>query len=344
MHNKIQWYFFGIIGLVIGILSFFIFRPFIPSIIISIFLALLFYPLYQKLLHFWPKKERLSAIVIVSVVLLGVITPLSFLGIQLVKESQSIYVQLKDTQINTAEFYLNNVEKKIQTILPDFSFDVPSYIETILDWTSSKIGGFVFGTIEGIFLALLVVFLFYYFLRNGGKIKDVIINLSPLPDDYDKQIASAVQKTVNSVLRGSLLIAFIQGILVGIGLWIFGVPNPVIWGSIAAVSALVPGLGTGLVLIPAIIYLFINDHIGMTIGLTIWGVVVVGLVDNILVPLFYGKNIHIHPVFVLLSVIGGLSYFGFLGFIFGPVILSLLIVLINIYKLSTNIISTYEKK
>lgn len=336
MHNKIQWYFLGVIGLIVGVLSFFVFRPFIPSIVISIFLALLFYPLYKKLLHFSPKRDRLPAFVVVVIVLIGILTPLSFLGVQLMKESQDIYTKLKDTQISTAEVFLDKIENKIQTVLPDFSFNISSYIESILDWTSGKIGGFVFGTIEGIFLTLLVVFLFYYFLRNGEKIKNMMINLSPLPDDYDNQIVETVKKTVNSVLRGSLLIAFVQGMLVGLGLWIFGVPNPVIWGSVAAVSALLPGIGTGLVLIPAIIYLFMNDQIGMTIGLTIWGVVVVGLVDNILVPVLYGKNIHIHPVFVLLSVLGGLSYFGFLGFIFGPVILSLLIVLIDIYKLSTN--------
>lgn len=343
MHNKIQWVFLGIIGLVVGVLSFFIFRPFIYSIIIAVFLAILFYPLYKKLLHFSPKRERLSASIVVVIVLIGILTPLSFLGVQLVRESQEIYANLKNTQVSTVETFLDKIENSIQAVLPNFSFNISSYLESVLEWISSRIGGFVFGTIEGIFQTLLVVFLFYYFLRSGEKIKDTVIILSPLPDDYDKQIAETVKKTVNSVLKGSLLIAFIQGTLVGVGLWIFGVPNPVIWGSVAAVSALIPGIGTGLVLIPSIIYLFVNDQIGMTIGLTVWGVVVVGLVDNIMVPFLYGKSIHIHPVFVLLSVLGGLSMFGFLGFIFGPVILSLFVVLIDIYKLSINTGSSYQK-
>lgn len=344
MHNKIQWYFLGIIGLVVSVLSFFIFRPFISSIIISVFLALLFHPLYKKLLRFFPKWDRLSAIIVVVMVLIGILTPLSFLGVRLVKESQDIYTGLKNGQIGTAEVFLDKVENTIQTVLPNFSLDISSYFEAILGWTGGKIGGFVFGTIEGIFLTLLVVFLFYYFLRNGEKIKNTMIDLSPLPDDYDKQLVDTVKKTVNSVFKGSLLIAFIQGTLVGVGLWIFGVPNPVIWGSVAAVSALLPGIGTGVVLIPAIIYLFINDQIGMTIGLTIWGIAVVGLIDNILVPILYGKGIRIHPVFVLLSVLGGLSFFGFLGFIFGPVILSLLVVLVHIYKLSTSTALSHKKK
>lgn len=337
MNNKIQWYFLGAISLIISTLSFFIFRPFITSIAMAVFLALLFYPLYKKILSFWPKKETLTAIIVVIIILIAVIGPLSFLTAQLFKESQSLYSQVKNNQTNTTEIFFKSLEDQIQMIAPSFSLDIGKYINLFTEWIGTKMGGFVFGTIESVFLALLIVFLFYYFLRHGGKIKEVLIDFSPLPNNYDLQIMDAVKKTVNSVLKGTLLIAIIQGILVGVGLWIFQIPNPAIWGSVAAASALIPGIGTGLVLIPAVLYLFFNNLIPQAIGLGIWGIIVVGLIDNILVPIFYGKNIRIHPVFVLLSVLGGISFFGFSGFIFGPVILSLLIVLLDIYKISARV-------
>lgn len=334
MNKKVQWYFLGGISVLVATLGFLIFRPFIPSIAVAIFLALVFFPLYRKLLRLWPKKERLAAAVVVLAALVGVIVPLSFLTARLVAESRQVYAELTDVQFSQAEYFIDTVERQIQTILPDFALDIHAYVGSAANWAGTHISGFVFGTMESVFLVLLGVFLFYYFLRNGEDIKNALIELSPLPDTYDRQLVNAMKQTVNSVLRGSLFIAIIQGVLAGLGFWIFGVPNPVIWGSVAAASALLPGIGTALVLVPAVLYLFVNNQIGAAVGLAVWGVVIVGLIDNVLVPLFYGKNIRVHPVFVLLSVVGGLSVFGFLGFIFGPIILSLLVVLLDIYRLS----------
>ena len=329
-----QWYFFGAVSLVVGILGFFIFRPFFSTLAIAALLAILFHPLYAALLKIRPGRDRLAAAITVMTAVVCLTLPLSFLLTRIVKESRNIYLQVKDADIGAAEGLIWSLEDRIRAVFPNFSFNIPEQAATAANWVVSHIGGFVFGTIETIFLALLGIFLFYYFLRNGEKIKDDIIILSPLPDIYDKQIITAARKTVDSVLRGSLLIALVQGTLAGIGLWIFGVPNPVIWGSVAAASALLPGIGTGLVLIPAIIYLAFINGIGMAIGLGIWGATIVGLVDNFLAPVLYGKHIHIHPVFVLLSILGGLGFFGIMGFIFGPMILSLIVVLRDIYRLA----------
>lgn len=332
MHEKIQWYFFGGVLAIVGVLSFFIFQPFFTSIALAIFLALLFRPWYKKFLHLFRNRDRLAATTTVFAALLGIVTPLFFISRQLFIESQNVYQQLRGAQFTIAEQSLQSFEKHLRTYIPDFTLNVTPYIESVVGWVSSQLGGFVFGTLEGIFSAILILFLFYYFLRNGERITAEMVKLSPLPDAFDNEIVATIKRTIDSVLRGTMLIAIIQGVLVGVGLWIFDVPNPVIWGSIGALSALVPGVGTSLVLIPATLFLIFSDRIGLAFGLAIWGAVVVGLVDNFLIPLLYGKTIHIHPVFVLLAVLGGLSFFGFLGFIFGPIILSLLLVLLNMYR------------
>ena len=127
------------------------------------------------------------------------------------------------------------------------------------------------------------------------------------------------------------MIGLIQGMLTGVGFWMFGVSNPVIWGTVAAVASLVPALGTSLVNIPAIIFLFLSGNISQAIGLLIWVVLAVGLIDNILGPYFINRGVKIHPFLILISVLGGISFFGPVGFIAGPVVLGLLFALLELY-------------
>ena len=141
-------------------------------------------------------------------------------------------------------------------------------------------------------------------------------------------------KAINSVIKGSLVIAIIQGILTGLGFTLFQVPNPALWGSIASITALIPGIGTALVLIPGILYLFFSFKIGLGFGLLAWGILAVGLIDNILGPTLVGRGTKIHPFLVLFGVLGGIQLFGPAGFIAGPLILSLLFALAEIYSKS----------
>jgi predicted PurR-regulated permease PerM len=119
---------------------------------------------------------------------------------------------------------------------------------------------------------------------------------------------------------------------VGIGFGLFGIPNATLWGFLSALLAMVPGLGTGLVTLPAVVYLFAVGKMGAAVGLAIWGFAVVGLVDNFLAPYFYSKGIEIHQVVILFAVLGGIALFGPLGFIYGPVAVALFIALVSVYR------------
>jgi predicted PurR-regulated permease PerM len=121
-------------------------------------------------------------------------------------------------------------------------------------------------------------------------------------------------------------------ILAGIGMWVFGIPNPTLWGSISAVASLVPGLGTALIFIPAVAYTYIAGNIPNAIGLLLWGTLIVGLVDNFLTPYLYSRSVDIHQLIMLFAVLGGLVVFGPIGFIFGPIVLAIFFSLIDIYQ------------
>ncbi len=123
-----------------------------------------------------------------------------------------------------------------------------------------------------------------------------------------------------------------QGVVATVGFLIFGVPEPLIWGLFTVIAALVPTVGTSLSIIPAVIVLALTGHVPQAIGMAIWGVLAVGLIDNFLGPKLVSSTTKLHPLLVLLSVLGGLSLFGFLGFLIGPIIMAIMIELIDICR------------
>ncbi len=165
----------------------------------------------------------------------------------------------------------------------------------------------------------------------GEKIKGALILWSPLPDKYDKDIATALHSSVDAVVRGRLLVSIAQGLFVGIGFFIFGVGSPVLWGFVAGIASLIPILGTSIVTLPAVIYLFASGEIGPGIGLLLWGAICVGLIDNVLSFFFFKGKISVHPLVILFSILGGVELFGPIGFLVGPIAVSAFAAFLKIY-------------
>lgn len=171
----------------------------------------------------------------------------------------------------------------------------------------------------------------FFLYRDGKKLRAFALKWSPLNDDYDESIIAKIETAVSSVVTGALTTAIVQGVMVGIGFSIFGIPNPVLWGVIATIAALIPLLGTGLITMPAGAWLLLTGHIGAGLGLIVWGLVCVGLIDNVLNPYMMKRGMDVHPFLILLSVFGGLVYFGPVGFLAGPIVLAFFFALMEIY-------------
>ena len=159
-----------------------------------------------------------------------------------------------------------------------------------------------------------------------------MLQLSPLSGVDDEKILGRLTKTINGVIKGYLLIALIQGILMGIGLTIFHVPDGALWGVVAGITSIIPPLGTAVVSVPAVIFLFVTGHIGAAIGLLIWAILIVGTGDNVLNPYIVGHRIDIPPFLILFSVLGGIALLGPVGILIGPLTISLLYALTEIYQ------------
>jgi predicted PurR-regulated permease PerM len=222
----------------------------------------------------------------------------------------------------------------LQKVFPDIvnlPSDLSFYAKQTLELLVSNFA-VLFSSVAKLFLGVFIFAMsLYYLLKDGNRLRKVFILISPFADSDDEAILQKLHLAVNSVFKGNLTIALVQAVLTALGFAIFGVPNFVLWGTLAGICALIPTVGTSLVLVPGIIYLLLNGLGVQALGLFLWGVFAVGLVDNFLGPRLVGKGIAVHPLLVLFSVLGGISFFGPIGFILGPLFVSLFFALLEIY-------------
>jgi predicted PurR-regulated permease PerM len=332
-NKKLQTTYFFILFLASAILLYLVYKPFLQVIVIASILAVLLFPVYKRVLILFRGCKTFASLVVVLATTILITTPLYFLGSQILKESQSLYTNVQTNGGPFLTTVTKAIESPIRKISPDFTFNISAYLGDFANFLLKNLGPVLQGTAFVMLEILLTLITLYFFLKNGDEFVGGLIKLSPLDDKYDSEILTSIEKTINSVLKGSLSIAVIQGLLVGAGLYIFQVPNPALWGMVAAFCALIPGMGTAFVTVPSILYLVLIKDTPGAIGLFFWSALLVGTVDNILAPYLYTKGIKIHPLFVFFSVLGGVAYFGPMGFLFGPIVLSAFLAILHIYRL-----------
>lgn len=334
-YQKSELYFLLILLAGVFILTFFIFKPFLYALILAIVFATVFAPVHKKVLAMTRERKGVAALLVTIFVLIIIVAPLTFLGIQIFQEASGLYSSLVENGDATdlsrgIGGYLQSLVR-FSPVPIEFSPDVNQYLKQGLSWLLQHLGPLfanVAQVMVGIFVFLVAL---YYLFKDGRKLKAIIVALSPLQDIHDETIFNKLSLAINSVIKGSLAVALIQGTLTAIGFAIFGVPNATLWGSVAAITTLIPGIGTALVLFPAILYLYFSGATLFAIGLLVWGVVAVGFVDNFLGPKLVERGMRLHPFLILLSILGGIGFFGPLGFLLGPLVLSLFFALLEIY-------------
>lgn len=327
--------FFFALFAVVGFFAFMIMSPYFTALFLAGVFTIMFSPLFDWLKKRLRGDRTWAALMTVLLVLLLVLVPLSFVGYFLFDELRGIYLGLSEgaASVQIIQTWARGIESFVRHFIPDFTVnvDVYAYLEQGLAWAGQHFSVFFAGLFGFIFDIFLIIVAMFFFYRDGDKLKAFALKWSPLSDTYDESIIAKLELAVSSVVKGALTTASIQGILVGIGFAIFGVPNPVLWGVIATVAALVPFVGTTIVTIPAVAYLFFLGNSLSAILLLLWAIFCVGLSDNFLNPLLIRRGVHIHPFLILLSVFGGLVYFGPIGFLAGPIVMAFLFALLDIY-------------
>ena len=311
---------------------FYVFAPFLQLLALAAMLAVLFHAPFEELATLFRGYRSIAAVIIVVVVLIFFIVPLFFLGWQIFQEAQGLYTTTQGSGADYAQTIQNAIENPIQRIFPNFAFDVNAYVENIVGFVSANLGGLVSGTFYLLLETFLMLLAFFFFLRDGEQLLVAVHSISPFQEVHTHEILNNMHRTIESVMTGTLVIALIRWILVGIGFYLFGIPNAVLWGSIGGIVGAIPGLGTPFVFIPAVAFFYFQGNIVAAIGLAVFGLIVMGYVDNILTPYFFGKGLPVSPIFILFSILGGIIFFGPFGFILGPLVLSVFLSVIHMYK------------
>ncbi len=254
MHSKIieKYFFYGLL-LVPFIFSFFILRPFWAVLVLGIAFSVVLHPL-QRWLTDRKVSGSLSSLLIVLLFTLLLCGPLLGIGVLVFNQSKDIYQSVVENKNSIPA--LDSINDGINGLLPvGVDFDIHDKATDFISYISGNIAKIFSTTVSAFFSFILMLFILFYFLRDGSEWKKTIIVLSPLGDTEDKKIIDRLEVAIKSVILGNLLISCLQGILMGFGLWAFGIPNPAVWGLVAAITSLIPTIGTALVSVPAVLFL-----------------------------------------------------------------------------------------
>jgi predicted PurR-regulated permease PerM len=309
-----------------------LFLPYIVTLSLAGTMAVVMHPLYARVLPRVWNKEWLASIVVVVLTMVLFLLPLTIVGIQVATQAAELYTELTSGDSTIGQGILLGIDQWIDSVVPGTSVDASQYVQQAVGFLAGSLGAIFAGTFATILQLIIGIFAFYYMLKDGHRFADQLVSFSPMPDREDRSILERLRLAIDSVMKGSVIVAVVQGIVTGIGLTIFGVEHAILLGTIAALGALVPTLGTIIVFLPVVAILVLQERYFGAVGLTLWGLLAVGFIDNLLNPFLIGRGTSLHPFFVLFSVLGGIALFGIAGFVLGPLIVSLLFALLDVYR------------
>jgi predicted PurR-regulated permease PerM len=322
-----------------------ILSPFLSSIIWAILLAMIFYPLFQKLQRFLKKKEFLSALIMTLLVFLIIVLPFTLLMVSLASEVVGGYHRMEE-MIKTGQLqaYLERMKEIpiLNWILARLGQHIdPSQIDPmpLLLKNLQKISTFIFNQtatllkgfstfIAGFFFTLLSL---YYLFKDGSRFFNGLKEIIPLSSKERDLLIQRFKDMIYATIYGGILIAIVQGILGGLSFWVLGLPSPIMWGTAMALLSFIPIGGTALIWAPAGILLLIGGAVLKGLLLLGLGVFVISMVDNFLRPFFISARTNIHPLLLFFAVLGGIQTFGLIGVVAGPLVATLFLTLLEIY-------------
>jgi hypothetical protein len=306
--------------------------PFLPAVTWALALAVLFAP-FQRWQEGRLKRPGMAAGVAVLLIGIMVVVPVLFVGQRLILEAAR-GAQLGQMKVDSGEWqrllerqpHLKPWVDRVET-----EIDLPGTVRGAASWLSATAGSILKGSLFQIFGFCLIFYVLFFLLRDRQAGQVALRSLFPLTDSEMNHLLVRVGDTIHATIYGTLAVAAIQGLLGGLMFWALGLPGPLLWGVMMALLAIVPVLGAFVIWLPAACYLTLEGHPGKAAVLVLWGMLVVGTIDNLLRPIFVGNCLKLHTVLVFISVIGGLMVFGSSGLILGPVMFSVTLVLLELW-------------
>ncbi len=322
--------------------------PFYGAIFWAIVLAVLFRPLQILLLKKMPGRNTTSSIITLFICLLIAIIPLILISISLINESVMLYQRMQSGQFNMVE-YAAKISEAMPQWLRDFLarfeiYNLSSLYEKIsagmmqaskyLATQAVDIGQNFFSFIVEFFIML---YLLFFFLKDGPALTARCKNLIPLTDEHKQFLFQKFNTVIRATVKGNVAIAAVQGLLGGLIFWILGIQGALLWGVVMGFLSLLPAVGAAIVWSPVALYFLVSGHLWEGVVLVLFGVLVIGLSDNILRPVLVGKDTKMPDYLVLISTLGGLTLFGLTGFVIGPLIAAMFIAIWDLFPAAVNL-------
>jgi predicted PurR-regulated permease PerM len=336
--------FFGVITLLVLYYSYLIIKPYLLDIFMALVLFFTARPLYNALCRLlWQRRALASALtclILLLVILIPLFSLMSIIATQALEFSSQVTKAMQSghvwpwiaAKIDALKAYLAHLDLPV----PPGDIDLAKIIQTVVANASAFIYTNAIGLIKGftyfLFDLLLVLFIAFFMFIQGDVFIAELMKLSPLEAAHNQEILRETEATIKATLWGTVIVAFVQGALGGVGFLIFGLPQPAFWGTVMIPAAVIPLVGSAIIWGPAAIYLIFTHHVWAGVGLIIWGGVLVSVIDNVLKPILVKGSGDTPSIFILFSILGGITYFGMIGFILGPLILAFLLALLRIYQ------------
>ncbi|MBW3015620.1 AI-2E family transporter [Candidatus Woesearchaeota archaeon] len=343
-----KFYFVIALLLILGYVSWLLVKPFLSAVLLSFVIAFIFYPLHKKL-NKKLQNKKLSAMLIAIFIILLVLVPTFFIAKLL---TQELFVTYLLTRQKFTAGYLSttctdesnvfcNIATGFKEIIanPETRYYIDQALEKVKDFAAKSASDLIVSIPLFLLNAFVTFFVVYFILRDAKPFRRWITKFLPFSKPQKRLLVTRFKEVSYAVIYGTLLTALIQGVFAIVGYAIFDVPSPFLWGVVTGFAALLPLVGTPIVWVPIALVKIVTGYvqgdgtmIGMGIGLLVYGTLVIALVDNLVKPKIIGDRAGVHPVIVLLGVLGGVSLLGFVGLLVGPLILALFITLIRIYE------------
>lgn len=291
--------------------------------------AVLFHPLHVRLKHALKGRDTLAVSVTMLIIVAAVLIPAFLIASAVIRQAAKLYMNIQSGQIDTT-VPLAWIEAMMPQLV-EFANQLGIHLGTIQhnltslavyasQWLGTSAIGAGQGAVKFTAMFFLMLYLLFFFLRDGSRLIELIIHALPIGDERERQLLSKFAEVSRATVRGTLLVGIVQGTLGGLLFWLLGIDGAAFWGVIMMVLSLLPALGPALVWLPAAIILFASGAFLKAIILATSGVLIISLVDNLLRPILVGRDTKMPDYLVLLSTLGGLTVFGISGFVIGPVI------------------------
>lgn len=305
--------------------------PFGGAVFWGAVIAIVFMPVHARLLRRWERRPTLAALVTLSLIVFIVVLPMALLATMLVKEGAALYQRVQSGETNFVRYF-----EQVVAVLPgwlhallahfgltDFNELQARITEAVARGSQAiatqvySVGQNALDLVVGFFVMLYLAF---FLLRDGMALSRRIRAAVPLAPEHRRQLAVKFITVIRATVKGNILVAATQGALGGLAFWFFGIKGALLWAVIMGFLSLLPAIGAGLIWLPVAVYFLVTGAVWQGVALIAYGVLVIGLVDNVLRPILVGKDTQMPDYLVLVSTIGGMAVFGINGFVIGPVI------------------------